>query len=265
MKFKFFNVCWIIAVFLCGPAVQAAGCRRVNFVAHHQPAAVIVNKVVDYVAPVVVKTIFREIPIYNTQFYGVAPYAPAAYPASAPPPAYPAAAAVSCEQKFAETFRQFGELLKQVDSRLQALEGGVQPGVAPRQPFKIPPMPGADNGNGQPPQAPPPQQPQSVPGEDELLTLLVKHCSACHDSSKSATAGGKFTMLEQGKFSASLTPDSLGDIFDRLSTKDPNRIMPKPPHDMPDVERLRMIQLMVRGPAGQQPADKSKQPAPQPK
>lgn len=240
MKFIRF---WIIAVFMAGHAeVQGAGCRAVRVV---QQKVVVVEKVVAaVVAPVVAAYVPVAVPIYNTQFYP--PTAPYAAPPAYQGGGYNGAAQAQhgdCEQKLAGTFRQFGDLLKQLDSRLQRLEGGpgtVPPQVPPAGP-QPPRMPPADGGKPLDPFAPAPE-PQTAAGAERLLALSVRHCGQCHDSSRSAVSGGKFTLLEGGKFSANLSPESVGLIVSAVSSK----TMPKTGTMSPE-ERLEFLALLVGG------------------
>lgn len=230
---KAFIRLWLIAILLAGPGAAFAGhCRAVRVV---QQKVVVVEKAVAVavVAPVVAQFVPVAVPVYSAFYQPAAVVAPGA-----------AAAAPDCEQKLAGTFRELGSLLKQLDSRLQRLEGGpgtVPPQVPPAgpQPPRMPPADGAGKPSDPFNQ---PTEPQTSAGAERLLALSVRHCSNCHDQSRAQVSGGKFVLLEGGKFSANLQPESLGKLIDELASKR----MPKG-GQMSEADRLLFISLLVSG------------------
>lgn len=225
---KLFIRCWIITVFLLGPGmVYASGCRAVVV----RKNVVVVEKAVAVAAvvtPVVAQ--FVAVPLYSAVYTPAPVYSPPAYTQPVSP-----VQGQPCPDHSA-ALKQVANLLLQLDSRLQKLEGGTVPPI-------VPPMTPADPPKGEKPLDPfnPGGAAQTAP-EGRLLTLASRHCSACHDASRSAASGGKFTLLQGGKFSASLAPESLGKIIDELASKR----MPKG-GSMSEAERLEMISLMVSG------------------
>ena len=223
---KFLIRCWLIVAMVLAPAIAyAGGCRAVRVV--HAPvyhAPVVVEKVIEKVVNVVNVARFFDVPLYNV-FYNqyapaIVPYGSYGYGAA---PLAPRGS--TCEEK-----------LSVLEQRLQRLEGLPEKQRGP--------MPGADNGAGQGAKQPP------TDAAGDLLALFTQGgCASCHDKSNYQAKKAKTPLTDGGKL-ASLSPELLGEIIDRVTTEDPNRVMPPPEHPvkLSPVARLKLVSKLVQKP-----------------
>jgi hypothetical protein len=97
---------------------------------------------------------------------------------------------------------------------------------------------------------PGPLQPRAAPrmsqaDEPAVVPLMVTRCAGCHDAAVAASKGGKLVLTEAGRAKV-LTPEDLGSVLDRLSTKDASRAMPRG-QQISAEERLALIQAAMAG------------------
>lgn len=209
---------FLVLAILLTPRVEAGGCRAVTVVRSYDYTP-IVERVIEKVNYVNVAR-FVDVPLYNVFFNayapGVATYGYGAGVGYGYPQA-PAVAAQTCEQK-----------LSALELRLQKLEGGA--GVP-----RTSPMPKAED-----PQA---ALPGSLP--TTFAAFAVQHCARCHDTKNAAAEGGGLTITN-GNAIAQLSPQTVGNIIDRITTTDAKLVMPKGA-PLPQALQIHGIRLIVSG------------------
>lgn len=170
------------------PTVDASGCRvvavrRANVV-HHVEAVKIVQAVVPY-------------------YYGY--YVPAAQPSG----------------ENTEALKTLADQLRQINDRLQRLEGGSPTPMKPADPKPVDPF------NPDPPQA--------------LKASPAASCIACHDQGIAASKGGGFVFSKGGKVREDFTGEEAAEIIRQVTLGK----MPKRPHNMSAEERLAFVGVLV--------------------
>ncbi len=175
---------WLLTIFvvpfLTIPA-PASGCRQVirsNYVAPvYQQANV--YKAAAIVYPVVATYV---VPLYGAAYVPLVPAAPAVKEKAK-------------DDEVVDAIKQLIEVSKQMDQRLQRLEGGPMKPADPPKPTPGDPFnpQGLKQGTNQ--------------GEQDVVKLFSAKCAGCHDAANFTAKGGGFGLIDNGKL-APIPPEA---------------------------------------------------------